>query len=163
MFIVGVALSAIFTTIEYRYLDTHHADHRRMHRYLKASYIFKIVIVSIEIALAIAFAVTLYKHKYDAAGVLEWLVSFLLTFYLLSFAVDLWPAAHATKGAFVLQPIANGNGHVVGTGFAHELGHTGGATAVGFGQDARAMQPNGHNAHVGIQNFDETGRPQHTV
>ena len=103
MFIVGVALSAIFTTCEYRYLDVHHADHRAQHGVLRASYIFKIVIVTIEIAAAVAFGVTLYKKIHNVAAVLEWFISFLFTFYVLSFAVDLWPARHSEKGEFAMD------------------------------------------------------------
>jgi hypothetical protein len=116
VFMIGVAISAIFTVAEYRYLDKHHSsdhnsvDYRRLHGFLKKSYIFKTVVVSLEIALAIAFGVVLYESDkradqvdakvHNVAAILEWLVSFVFTFYLLSFAVDLWPARRSEVGEF---------------------------------------------------------------
>lgn len=155
MFILGVALSAIFTTIEFRYLDVHHADHATQHGLLKASYLFKILIVTVEIALAVAFGVTLYKHIYAVSGVLEWTVSFLFTFYLLSFAVDLWPAAKASKGDFALENVMHhehANGHVNGHANGYSNGHTNGyangngnGNGNGFPANGYA-NGNGHNA-----------------
>lgn len=186
IFILGVALSAIFTTIELRYLDTHHENHALVHRYLKASYIFKIVIVSLDIALAIAFAATLFSGHGDhnASAVLEWLVSFLFTFYLLSFAVDLWPAAAAHKGDFAVEngysvegfPINHNHGDTstaASTNNSHphhpqtvEVGRGGGATIIGTGAQAREMeqrQPEGAiggGGHFAMRHVDDDGRPQ---
>ncbi|KAG6918641.1 hypothetical protein DXG01_012760 [Tephrocybe rancida] len=56
VFIVGVALSAIFTVIEYRWISKGFREVRK----LKIAYIMKAVIAGILILLAIAFAVTLF-------------------------------------------------------------------------------------------------------
>lgn len=50
--------------------------------------------------LAIAFAATNFKKQYNAAAILEWAVSFVFTFYVLSFVIDLAPAVHTHKGDF---------------------------------------------------------------
>lgn len=48
-------------------------------------------------ALAIAFGVTSKKKIYNTAAVLEWAVSFIFTFYILSFFIDLVPAVRRNK------------------------------------------------------------------
>ncbi|KAF8740953.1 hypothetical protein AX14_006431 [Amanita brunnescens Koide BX004] len=84
VFILGVAFSAIFTVIEYRWLskDFVHVGH------LKISYVAKAIIASILILLSIAFAVTLYESR-NVGAVLEWIIGFGFTFYLLTFFFDL--------------------------------------------------------------------------
>lgn len=84
VFMVGVALSAIFTVVEFYWLSKDFREHTK----LKRAYIAKAVIALILVCLAIAFGVTLFKNK-DAGAVLEWLISFGFTFYLLTFFYDL--------------------------------------------------------------------------
>ncbi|PFH53189.1 hypothetical protein AMATHDRAFT_138319 [Amanita thiersii Skay4041] len=84
LFMVGVALSAIFTVIEYRWL-------RKDFIYvsqLKIAYIVKAIIAGILILLAIAFAVALYQ-SIDLGAILEWTIAFGYTLYLLTFFYDL--------------------------------------------------------------------------
>lgn len=123
-----------------------------------------------DIVLAIAFAATLFGGSgvHNAAAVLEWLIAFLFSFYLLSFAVDLYPAAKAKRGQFAVEngysvdgfPLhhdhnvnATDHGHdsrrsgddsstIASTAPRHtfEVGKTGGATVIGTGPDARQME-----------------------
>ncbi|KAA1467568.1 hypothetical protein DENSPDRAFT_856761 [Dentipellis sp. KUC8613] len=84
MFMVGVALSAIFTICEYRWLSKDYGGMRE----LRIAYIMKAIIVGILIILAIAFAVELFQND-NVGGVLEWTIAFLFTLYLLTYAYDL--------------------------------------------------------------------------
>lgn len=94
LFIAGYVISAIFLCWEYQRLGIHF----RQHAVLRNSFWIKLVFILVELALAIAFAVCNFKKQYNAAAVLEWAVSFVFTFYLLSFVYDLIPAVK-TKGA----------------------------------------------------------------
>lgn len=62
------------------------------HRMLRASFWVKLVFILVEIALLICFGVLGRLKKRDAAAVFEWIVSFVFTFYVLSFVIDLYPA-----------------------------------------------------------------------
>ncbi|KAG6888929.1 hypothetical protein C0995_004942 [Termitomyces sp. Mi166 len=104
VFIVGVALSAIFTVIEYRWISH---DFLEAHE-LKIAYIMKASIASILIMLAIAFAVTLFKST-DAGGVLEWTIAFGFTFYILTFFYDLRQAKGVRKGQYKKSQIRGGS------------------------------------------------------
>ena len=84
IFATGVILSVIFTVLEYRWLAQDYADIYRLRR----AYIAKVVIGGILIVLAIAFGITLY-YAPDAGGIIEWIIGFGYTFYLLTFAYDL--------------------------------------------------------------------------
>lgn len=84
VFIVGVALSAIFTIVEYRWLSKDFAEARK----LRHAYVAKAVIALTLICLAIAFGITLYSST-EAGAVLEWVIAFGFTFYLLTFFYDL--------------------------------------------------------------------------
>lgn len=94
LFIVGVALSAIFTIVEFRWLSRDFAYVRT----LKTAYISKGIIVGILIILAIAFAITLYVAN-NAGAVLEWVIAFGFTFYMVTFFFDLREARGVHKGA----------------------------------------------------------------
>ncbi|KAG9241857.1 SFK1-like membrane protein [Calycina marina] len=94
LFIVGYVISAVFLCWEYQRLGIHF----RQHAVLRNSFWIKLAFIFIELALAIAFAVCNFKYNYNAAAVLEWAVSFVFTFYVLSFVYDLIPAVK-TKGA----------------------------------------------------------------
>ncbi|KAF8528548.1 Frag1/DRAM/Sfk1 [Gautieria morchelliformis] len=104
IFVLGVALSAIFTVLEFRWLNKHYTYFPRLRR----SYIAKAIIVLILIILAIAFGVTL-GTKNNAAAVLEWVVAFGFTFYLLTFVYDLrlvrsWVDKDSKSGSHELVP-----------------------------------------------------------
>jgi len=93
LFMLGVVFSALFTTIEYRRLGKTYTEHP----ILKISYRFKQAIVCGEVALSVAFGVTMYRKLNDVAAILEWLVAFVFTFYVLSFFFDLRPKARTKK------------------------------------------------------------------
>jgi len=84
MFATGVILSVIFTVLEYYWLA----------RIIQTSTDFgahiwpKAIIGGILIVLAIAFGITLY-YASNVGGVIEWIIGFGYTFYLLTFAYDL--------------------------------------------------------------------------
>jgi len=84
VFIVGVALSAVFSICEFRWIS-HNYEYVREVRF---AYITKGVIAGILIVLAIAYAIT-FKLASSVGGVLEWIIAFGFTFYLLTFAYDL--------------------------------------------------------------------------
>jgi len=84
VFMVGVALSAIFTVVEFYWLSKDFAEHTK----LKRAYLAKGIIGLILIALAFAFGATLFKNK-NVGAVLEWTISFGFSFYLLTFFYDL--------------------------------------------------------------------------
>ncbi|KAJ7650720.1 Frag1/DRAM/Sfk1 [Roridomyces roridus] len=93
MFMVGVALSAIFTCIEYRWIskDFHYL------RQLRVAYISKGLIAGILVVLAVAFGITLITAP-NVGAVLEWTISLGFTFYLLTFYYDLRQAKGVRKG-----------------------------------------------------------------
>ncbi|KAH0605079.1 uncharacterized protein H6S33_005061 [Morchella sextelata] len=89
LFMLGVVLSALFTTLEYRRLGKVFIERS----FLKISYRIKQAIVVLEVCLSIVFGATMYKKKHDVAAIFEWLVAFIFTFYVLSFFFDLRPKA----------------------------------------------------------------------
>jgi hypothetical protein len=97
VFMVGVALSAIFTIIEFRWLSKDFGGSRR----LRKAYMMKGIVAGLLIALAIAFAGALYGKgttSTDVAGVLEWTIAFGFTLYLLTFVYDLRLAKGRHRG-----------------------------------------------------------------
>ncbi|KAF9237787.1 Frag1/DRAM/Sfk1 [Melanogaster broomeanus] len=84
VFMFGVALSAIFTVLEFRWLAHDYADMRKLRR----AYVAKAVIGGALVLLGIAFGVTLF-YAPDIGGVIEWIIAFGFTFYLLTFCYDL--------------------------------------------------------------------------
>lgn len=95
LFIAGYIISAIFICWEYQRLGIHF----RQHRILRISFWIKLAFILVEVVLAIAFGACNFKNKYNAAGVLEWVIAFIFTFYVLSFFIDLLPAVHTKHGA----------------------------------------------------------------
>jgi len=93
VFIVGVALSAIFTVAEFRWLRKDFPYHSR----LRTSYMTKALIVTVMVAASIAFGVLL-DVKPDPGAILEWAIAFGFTFYLLTFWFDLRQARGVRKG-----------------------------------------------------------------
>jgi len=93
LFMMGVVFSALFTTVEYRRLGKTFTQHT----VLGWSYRFKQGIVAVEVVLSVAFGVTMYRKLHDTAAILEWLIAFAFTFYVLSFFFDLRPAARTKE------------------------------------------------------------------
>nr|ODN93252.1 hypothetical protein L203_00523 [Cryptococcus depauperatus CBS 7841] len=109
VFVVSVAISAIFQSCEIWSLHKGHPDKKS----LKRNSIFKLIVVIAAIAGAVAFAATYSICRGDStstrghsastcnritsvAAALEWTVAFLLTFYFLTLAADLWPAGKSS-------------------------------------------------------------------
>ncbi|KAF7773333.1 hypothetical protein Agabi119p4_5500 [Agaricus bisporus var. burnettii] len=103
VFIVGVALSAIFTILEFYFLSRDFAELRE----LRFAYIMKAVIALTLICLAIAFGITLYRDK-DAGAVLEWLIAFGFTLYLLTFFYDLRLSKGIPDGELTSEKLRGG-------------------------------------------------------
>ncbi|KAF9730393.1 hypothetical protein PMIN06_011424 [Paraphaeosphaeria minitans] len=142
LFIAGYIVSAIFICWEYQRLGIHF----REHSILRYSFWIKLTFIFVELGLAIAFGVTRKKDKYNAAAVLEWTISFIFFFYVLSFFIDFMPAVRskhyqsretemdmAEQGGLPMGDGAandgqyfrgNTNGYANGNGHAH--GHTNG-------------------------------------
>ncbi|KAN0085652.1 Frag1/DRAM/Sfk1 [Tylopilus felleus] len=81
---VGVSLSAIFTVIEFGWLSNDYEELKK----LKRAYIAKAVIGLTLVVFGIVFGVTFF-YAPNVGGVVEWLIGFGFTFYLLTFAYDL--------------------------------------------------------------------------
>lgn len=125
-FVLGVALSAIFTVIEVRWflvfdrinwllllqykLLTRTYDISRNTRYppstiraLKASYILKAALTVILVILAIAFGALIGSDsgsRQDVAAVIEWSIAFGFTIYVLSFGWDLAMSRGVRRGEY---------------------------------------------------------------
>ena len=92
-FIVGYVVSAIFVCAEYQRLGIHY----RQHRILRISFWVKLFFILTEIVLAVAFVSCSWTHHYNPAAVFEWIVAFIFTLYVLSFALDLLPAVQTER------------------------------------------------------------------
>ncbi|KAJ5585295.1 uncharacterized protein N7459_005095 [Penicillium hispanicum] len=92
MFIVGYLISAILICAEYLRLGIFY---RSQHRVLLASFIIKLSFVIIEIGLAIGFGICMNsdnRKRKNPGAILEWVIAFVFTGYILSFVVDLLPS-----------------------------------------------------------------------
>lgn len=95
LFIGGYMLSAIFICWEYQRLRKNH----REHRILRISFLLKLFFILLELGLCIAFGTCSRTKNRNAAAVLEWVISVVFSFYIFSFAVDLWPAMYTKAEA----------------------------------------------------------------
>lgn len=84
----GYIISAIFVCWEYQRLGIHY----RQHRILRISFWIKLAFIFVELGLAIAFGVLSHQKRYNSAAVCEWVISFIYTFYVWSYAIDFIPA-----------------------------------------------------------------------
>ncbi|KAJ5172313.1 hypothetical protein N7492_004906 [Penicillium capsulatum] len=92
LFIAAYIISAVLICAEYLRLGIFY---RSQHRVLIVSFFIKLSFIIIELALAIAFAICAKSKdisKRDPSAVLEWIISFVFTGYVLSFVVDLLPS-----------------------------------------------------------------------
>lgn len=90
LFMGGYLISAIFICWEYQRLGIKY----REHVVLRASFWIKLSFILIEFFLACVFAGTTFTHHHDVTAVFEWTIAFVFTFYILSFALDLYPAVY---------------------------------------------------------------------
>jgi hypothetical protein len=59
---------------------------------LRISFWVKLMFVLVELALCIVFVVCSRTHNQNPAAVFEWIISFIFSFYVFSFVIDLYPA-----------------------------------------------------------------------
>ena len=93
LFIAGYVISAIFICAEYQRLGVHF----RQHRILRLSFWLKLVFIIVEVIFAVIFAATTFESHQNVAAIFEWIIAFVFTFYVLTFFVDLLPAARSTQ------------------------------------------------------------------
>jgi hypothetical protein len=58
----------------------------------------KLVFIVVELALAIVFIVSNFRDNFNIAAIIEWIVAVIFSFYVFSFAIDLWPAVATRHG-----------------------------------------------------------------
>ncbi|WRT69416.1 uncharacterized protein IL334_006402 [Kwoniella shivajii] len=109
VFISGIAISAIFQTIEVWFLSKEHPDRKHLLR----NGILKLLVVITSVVLASTFggvymyckgkAVPVDGHTFEqcdrstsAAAVLEWTIAFGLNLYFMTLVADLWPSAKSS-------------------------------------------------------------------
>jgi len=95
VFILGFIVSAIFICAEYQRLGIHY----REHRILRISFWIKLAFIIVEIGLAIGFGVSLKSgdRSRNTAGILEWIVALVYSFYVASFYLDFLPARRSNN------------------------------------------------------------------
>ncbi|CAD6575634.1 MAG: hypothetical protein ASARMPRED_007408 [Alectoria sarmentosa] len=93
LFIAGYVISAIFICAEYQRLGVHF----RQHGILRLSFWLKLMFIIVEVIFAIIFAATTFDGEQNVAAIFEWIIAFVFTFYVLTFFVDLLPAARSTQ------------------------------------------------------------------
>lgn len=94
---VGYIISAILICAEYLRLGLFY---RSQHRILLASFLIKLAFIIVEIGLAIGFGICTKSHdrsKKNVGAILEWVIAFVFTGYVLSFVVDLLPAVRTRR------------------------------------------------------------------
>jgi hypothetical protein len=94
LFILGYIVSAVFICFEYRHLGNTNRDTKMLNR----SFWLKVLFILIELGLVIGFMFGMASGNSTTAAILEWIVSFVFTFYAISFAIDLWPAVRTKDG-----------------------------------------------------------------
>ncbi|KAI9663517.1 MAG: hypothetical protein M1831_002526 [Alyxoria varia] len=129
VFIVGYLISAIFICAEFQRLGRHY----RQHRVLRASFWLKLAFIIVEFALAIPFGLATSKRlNQDTGAILEWVIAFVFTGYIISFVVDLVPAlhkyhdytdTHPRKGSARAIPNGHGGFEVAGVQEAGRVQH----------------------------------------
>ena len=75
---LGYVVSAIFICAEYQRLGIHY----RQYQVLRMSFWVKLAFIFIEVALVIGFGVCSKYRAYNAAAILEWIVSLIYIFYV---------------------------------------------------------------------------------
>ncbi|KAL9125825.1 MAG: hypothetical protein Q9217_005033 [Psora testacea] len=93
LFIAGYVISAIFICAEYQRLGVHF----RQHRILRFSFWMKLLFVLLELLLAVIFIVCTFNSRQNVGAVFEWVIALIFTFYVLTFFVDLLPAATSAQ------------------------------------------------------------------
>ena len=71
--------------------------HFRSQPLLRISFWIKLAFILIEVALAIVFGVLQHYDMWNAAGIVEWVIAAIYTFWVLSFTLDFLPAVQVRK------------------------------------------------------------------
>ncbi|KAF6227278.1 hypothetical protein HO133_008721 [Letharia lupina] len=140
LFIAGYVISAIFICAEYQRLGVHF----RQHRILRLSFWLKLIFIIVEVVFAIIFAATTFDGEQNVAAIFEWIIAFVFTFYVLTFFVDLLPAARSTQehsNAELLRRKEAENGGAM----MEDSGYTNGTTTNGVNGNAYAVGAAGHD------------------
>ena len=134
--------------------------HFRQHRILRLSFWLKLTFIIVEVIFAIIFAVTTFDGKQNVAAIFEWIIAFVFTFYVLTFFVDLLPAARSTQELsnaelMHLKEARNGGAMMEESGYTNGTttmnGVNGNAYAIGAaGYDGART---GHSRPPAAQNF----------
>ncbi|KAJ6630968.1 Frag1/DRAM/Sfk1 family-domain-containing protein [Mycena sp. CBHHK59/15] len=146
LFMIGVALSAFFTVLEYRWISK---DFQYL-RQLRTAYVAKGVIASILVVLGVAFGIALFAAT-DAGAILEWTISLGFTFYLLTFYYDLRQAKGVQKGELTPETMRHQRRAVAKAGTravamaGMRVAAMAGTTAVAMAGTAAAQS---HDVHV---------------
>jgi len=115
LFMLGYVLSAIFVCWEYQRLGIRF----RQYRVLRVSFWLKLAFIIAESFLAIGFGVCLFKGRQNPGAILEWIISFVFTFYILTFLIDLFPVVRTKNGQ---HPTGNQlEGGLTGSSEEHEV------------------------------------------
>jgi len=93
IFLFGVTMSAVSTVVEYRWLAPDYPEVRK----LRKMYVAKTVVASTLVLLAVVFGLTAYQAP-NVGGVLEWVMGFEFTSYLLVFGYELGKARDVRAG-----------------------------------------------------------------
>ncbi|KAL2046000.1 hypothetical protein N7G274_001447 [Stereocaulon virgatum] len=122
LFIAGYVISAIFICAEYQRLGIHF----REHSILRFSFWMKLAFILFEVALAIIFGTTSFTKRKNIAAVFEWIIALVFTFYVLTFFVDLVPAARSKQERINIERMRmreaeNGIAIRDGAGHANEM------------------------------------------
>lgn len=148
VFIFGVGLSAIFTIVEYRWINKDYDGHHK----LRIAYIAKGTIASLLIVFAIVFAITLYTTA-NVGAVIEWVIAFGYTFYLLTFYYDLRMSRGMRKGAYLDQELlGRQNGQSAGVGTMRQVGGPAYGGNDVYGDDVYGDDAQGRRGPFGGQN-----------
>ena len=84
---------------------------------------------------AIIFATTSFDNKQNVAGVFEWIIAFVFTFYVLTFSMDLLPAsrsAQAHTNIEFLHKREAENGEIMMNETGYATGNVGATSAANF-------------------------------
>ncbi|EEH10573.1 conserved hypothetical protein [Histoplasma capsulatum G186AR] len=118
-FIGSYVLSTIFVCAEYYRLGIHY----REHKIIFVSFWIKLAFIVVEMALSIALVVLRRRMNDDQAAILEWIIAYIFTFYILSYAVDLLPAVrtrhHIPQGKRITEMSQALNGAQRTTAISH--------------------------------------------
>lgn len=107
-----------------------------------------------EVTFAIIFAVTTFDGRQNVAAIFEWIIAFIFTFYVLTFFVDLLPAArstqeHSNAELMRLKGAENGGAMMEESGYTNGTTTNGNAYAIG----AAVHDGTGHHKPPAAQNF----------